>query len=178
MKTNDKTLAYLSELPDYKVASDDCDVRGWEVHDKNNRKVGTVDGLLVNKSAERVVYLDVEVDKRLIEEDRASGLAAPDKGVYEFTHKDGDNHLIIPVGMVQLDEDKKTVRANELDYKTFAAARRFPKGAAIERDYEIMMMRHYQGFPGANHASDSNETFYSGSEFENRLRRNQGGRNL
>lgn len=28
MATNDKTLCYLDKFPDYKVASDDCDVRG------------------------------------------------------------------------------------------------------------------------------------------------------
>jgi hypothetical protein len=34
-----------------------------DVKDANNRIIGKVDHLLVNKTAERVVYLDVEVDK-------------------------------------------------------------------------------------------------------------------
>jgi hypothetical protein len=36
--------------------------------DANNRIIGKVDHLLVNKTAERVVYLDVEVDTTVIEE--------------------------------------------------------------------------------------------------------------
>jgi hypothetical protein len=40
----------------------------WDVKDANNRIIGKVDHLLVNKTAERVVYLDVEVDTTVIEE--------------------------------------------------------------------------------------------------------------
>jgi hypothetical protein len=40
------------------------------VKDANNRIIGKVDHLLVNKTAERVVYLDVEVDTTVIEEGR------------------------------------------------------------------------------------------------------------
>jgi sporulation protein YlmC with PRC-barrel domain len=68
MDKKHRNLFRLHELSDYKVASHYPDVRGWKVIDADNRKIGEVDELLVNKATERVVYLDVEVDKKLIEE--------------------------------------------------------------------------------------------------------------
>lgn len=36
---NTKNLYYLDELSDYKVSSDDSDVRGWEVKDTDERVI-------------------------------------------------------------------------------------------------------------------------------------------
>lgn len=174
MSNTEKTLYYLNELPDYKVADGDCDVRGWDVQDKEGHTIGKVDGLLVDKSAERVVYLDVEVDKNLVQQSTQTGLASPDKGVYQFLHKDGDNHLIIPVGMVQLDEENETVCASEIDYDTFAKAGRFSKGVRIEREYERTLMRHYRPGASVDNLSAIDESFYTGREFEHTLGRRKG----
>jgi hypothetical protein len=40
MSANAKTLCYLDELPDHKVASDDCDVCGWQVKDRDKCSIG------------------------------------------------------------------------------------------------------------------------------------------
>jgi hypothetical protein len=83
MTDTNKNLFNLDELSGYKVAENYHDVRGWDVKDANNRTIGKVDHLLVNKIAERVVYLDVEVDESLIEDEhntyqnRASEGCAP-----------------------------------------------------------------------------------------------------
>jgi len=86
-------------------------------------------------------------------------------------HKDGDDHLIIPVGMVTLDEDNKTGCANEIDYKTFAKAGRFSKGKPVEREYEITLMRHYLPAATVAYPSNIDDNFYNGREFETRLSR-------
>src|SRR4051794_18469047 len=104
MAEENKALFYLDELPEYKVADDYCDVRGWEVKDATNRIIGKVDDLLVNKEEKRVVYLDVEVDSSLLTESRMNSIATAGNGTYEFSSKDGDDHLIIPVELVMLDE--------------------------------------------------------------------------
>jgi hypothetical protein len=59
----------------------------WDVKDANNRIIGKVDHLLVNKTAERVVYLDVEVDTTVIEEDTYDNHVSA--GVHEFLNKEG-----------------------------------------------------------------------------------------
>lgn len=67
MTEQTKHLYYIDELSDYKIAEGYPDIRGWELKDYDNRVVGKVDDLLVNKAAERVVYLDIEVDKSIID---------------------------------------------------------------------------------------------------------------
>jgi hypothetical protein len=143
MAEENKTLYYLKELSDYKVADDYQDVRGWDVKDATSRTIGKVDGLLVNKETERTVYLDVEVDNSLMTESRTKSVAAAGNGIYAFSSKDSDDHLIIPVELVTLDEVKKEVQASRIKYETFVKARRFPKGTAIDPAYESEMLTLY-----------------------------------
>lgn len=172
MSDNNKNLYYLDELSDYKVASDDCDVRGWKVKDADNRTIGKVDDLLVNKMAERVVYLDVEVDKSLLEDGHDVDDIPATDGAYRFMSKDGDNHLIIPIGMVRLDEENENVVANGIDYSTFAKIKRFSKGTVIEPDYELSVYRHYVSDNTIDDSTIVDDRFYNRKEFENALRRN------
>jgi len=118
MTDTNKNLFNLDELSDYKVAEDYSDVRGWNVKDANNRTIGKVDHLLVNKTAERVVYLDVEVDTTLIEEGYNTYQDRVSDGVHEFLNKEGENHLIIPIGMAVIDEENKLVNTNQIDSST------------------------------------------------------------
>ncbi len=138
-----KSLFYLNELSDYKVKSGDPDVRGWKVHDKEKRVVGKVDNLLVNKNTEKVVYLDVEVDSSIIEANHEPYSGSAQSGVHEFLNKDGENHLIVPIGLVTLDKNDKIVNTNEIDHKTFAETKRKKKGHPVDREYEIVVLESY-----------------------------------
>ncbi len=168
---NEKSLYYLEELSAYKVASEDCDVRGWEVVAADGRAVGTVDGLLVHKQAERVVYLDVELNKDLIKTGHEIYAVPANQGTHDFIDKDGEDHLILPIGMVDLDEDGKRVVANEMSYDSFAKIKKFGKGADINRQYEIAALRSYLPSTVADDPSPIDKHFYDGREFENRLQR-------
>jgi hypothetical protein len=145
MTVAQKNLFNLDELADYKVAENFSDVRGWEVKDANNRVVGKVDHLLVSKSAERVVYLDVEVEESLIEKGFETYKDAAKDGVHEFLNKEGENHLIIPIGMAKLDKEQRIVNSNQIDSSTFANAKRFKKGEEIDFEYELNIVGHYSG---------------------------------
>jgi hypothetical protein len=166
MTDQTKNLFYLEELSDYKVADDYCDVRGWDVIDAEDRNIGKVTNLLVNKKAERVVYLDVEVDKTLIEDGYNTYQAPASDGVHGFLNKDGDDHLIVPIGMVGLDKENKNVRTNQINYTTFAKARRFNKVDFINADYELLLLRHYLG-ENENKSISIDDKFYNRKEFEN-----------
>ncbi|MDT3739114.1 MAG: PRC-barrel domain-containing protein [Candidatus Kapabacteria bacterium] len=166
MSDNNKNLYYLDELSDYQVASDYCDVIGWEVIDANNRAIGKVDRLLVNKKTERVVYLDVEVDTTLIEDEHNTYQVPVSEGVHEFLNEDGEDHLIIPIGMASLDEENERVLTNQIDYSTFAKTSRFKKGTDINSEYELKVLRQYSG----DNAIDNDtydDRFYDRKEFEN-----------
>jgi hypothetical protein len=166
MTDTNKNLFNLDELSGYKVAENYNDVLGWDVKDANNRIIGKVDHLLVNKTAERVVYLDVEVDTTVIEEGHETYDNRVSAGVHEFLNKEGENHLIIPIGMVIIDEKNKLVNTNQIDSSTFAKANRFKKGDVIDFDYELNSLRHYRG-DNTIHGSNSVDGFYDREEFNN-----------
>lgn len=169
MTDTNKNLFNLDELSGYKVADDYSDVRGWAVKDANDRAIGKVDHLLVNKIAERVVYLDVEVDEALIENGHDTYETRVSDGVHQFLNKDGENHLIIPIGMADIDDENKEVITKQIDSLTFAKAKRFRKGDVLDFDYELNLVRHYRG-DDTIQSSDSDE-FYNREEFKNTFRR-------
>lgn len=140
---NKKHLYYLHELSDYKVAEGYPDVRGWDVKDFDNRVIGKVDNLLVNKDLQRVVYLDIEVDKSIIDAKHDPYGRSTHNDIKEFVNKDGENHIIIPVGLVDLNTDSNYVYTDIIDHRTFAETKRMRKGDTVGRNYERMVMSSY-----------------------------------
>ncbi|MDN3491659.1 PRC-barrel domain-containing protein [Winogradskyella bathintestinalis] len=162
---NEKSVYYLEELSNYKVADSDKDVRGWDVKDKDGRVIGTVDNLIVNKNTERVVYLDVEVDSSIIEANYKPYSAKAKDGVHDFINEKGENHLIIPIGMAHLNLESELVFTKEVNHKTFAETKRLKKGTDIYRDYEILILDSYnRNDDVASYPQD--EMFYERSEFK------------
>lgn len=139
----DKYLYYLDELPDYKVAHKHHDVRGWIVKDKDNRVIGKVDNLLVNKNLEKVVYLDVEVDESIIEANHDPYGQPANPEIREFINKKGENHIIVPIGLVSINEDPDYVYTDSINYQTFAETKRMEHRTAVDRDYEEVVLRSY-----------------------------------
>lgn len=138
-----RSLYYLEELSNYEIANKDKDVRGWKVKDKDGREIGKVDNLLVNKNTERVVYLDVELDASIIDANhKPYGKKATD-GVHELINKDGENHLIIPIGLADLNLESEIVFTKNVDYKTFAETKRIKKNTPIYRDYEVVVLESF-----------------------------------
>ena len=161
-----KDLYYLDELSGYKIDSAYSDVRGWKIIDADNRTIGTIDNLLVNKELMRVVYLDVIVDKDLMEDSRQQVHNAPvHENGSEFMYKDGDNHIIVPIGSAAINKDTKTVMANNIRYDTFRNTSRYNRQQSFDRDYERRVMNSY--YPDNNSATQSNDdTFYNRREFD------------
>lgn len=143
MEKENKHLYYLEELSDYKVDSHYSDVTGWPVKDLNNRVIGKVDNLLVNKELEKVVYLDVEVDRSIIEANHDPYGRPANIEIREFVNKDGENHIIIPIGMVSIDDDQKFVYTESIDHQTFSETKRVNRGTLIDRDYEKVVLGSY-----------------------------------
>ncbi|SKB80176.1 PRC-barrel domain-containing protein [Salegentibacter salinarum] len=162
-RNKDKHLFYLNELSDYKVSSDDPDVRGWKVKDVDQRIIGKVDNLLVNKNTERVVYLDVEVDKSILEANHDPYRSSASEGVHEFVNKDGEEHLIIPIGLVKLNEDDKFIYTDKVNHRTFAETKRKRKAANIDREYEEVVLASYNR--GAISSEDKPRDDRSQAEF-------------
>ncbi len=160
MTEHKKHLYYMNELSEYKITDGYPDIRGWDVKDFNNRVIGKVDNLLVNKDAERVVYLDVEVDKTIIDTKHDPYGRPSHVEVREFVNKDGENHIIVPIGLVDLNEDSKYVYTDIIDHETFSETKRFRKGDNVNREYEVQVLDSYER---KSHSKfDDNDDFYSG----------------
>ncbi|WP_156888623.1 PRC-barrel domain-containing protein [Christiangramia echinicola] len=143
MSTREKHLYYLSELKDYKVNSKDSDIRGWEVKDLDNNILGKVDNLLVNKELGKVVYVDVEVEQSIINVNHDPYSNTSKAEYSEFINKEGENHIIIPIGLIDLNRDKKNVITHNINYETFAETKRYRSGSRITRDYEHHVLDSY-----------------------------------
>ena len=170
MENKDKNLFRLDELSDYKVASNYSDVRGWKIVDSDNRTIGKIDNLWVNKDMQRVVYLDVKVDKTLIEDrhNEVHDAIANDNGK-EFIYQDGDSHIIIPIGSVSINKDTKIVLANGIGYDTFRKTSRYSHQHNFDRNYEKRVMNSYYPENNISHGSDidNDDNFYNRKEFDN-----------
>lgn len=143
MSNNEKHLYSLDELNDYKISKGYPDVRGWSVKDADNRVIGKVDNLLVSKEAERVVYVDVDVDQSIIDA-KYDPYANPENSeVREFLNKEGQNHVIIPIGLVDFSESQKHVLTNSINHRTFAETKRYEKGTRLDREYERHVLSSY-----------------------------------
>lgn len=164
-KQDNRTLYYLDELSGYKVASDYEDVRGWEVVDKSNRTIGEVDDLLVNKNTERVVYLDVEIDGKIAEQVGSANDRPVTEGTHSYINKEGENHLIIPVGTIDIDDDNKKVYARDIEFAKFLQAKWIKKGSHIDRDYEMKTLRTYYPESSWDETERDDERFYDRREF-------------
>ncbi len=156
MTEHKKHLYNMNELSDYKISDGYPDIRGWDVKDFNNRVVGKVESLMVNIDAQRVVYLDVEVDKTIIDANHDPYGRPTHLEVREFVNKDGENHIIIPIGLVDLNTDSKFVYTDILDHQTFSETKRYRKGDSIERSYENQVLDSYaRSSRSTDHDNDS-----------------------
>lgn len=116
-----QALAKVDRLHDVKVASDDPDPRGWKVVGRDGTTLGKVDHLLGDTERMRVVYLVVDVDRKLFGEER---------------------HVLVPVGHAALDRDHETVRVDALDRQRLDAIEPYREGG-LDRDRETRLLRQY-----------------------------------
>jgi uncharacterized protein (TIGR02271 family) len=142
----------LDQLDDYRVADGDPDVRGWDVLSSDGRKVGEVEELLVDRSALKVRYLDVQVDKDLLE-------------------GDSRRHILIPIGYARLDQDDDRIFVDTLDSTTLRQIPEYRR-EPLTREYEMSLRNHFDrdvtptastGMTGGDVGTDSD--FYTGDMY-------------
>ncbi|MAZ72472.1 MAG: photosystem reaction center subunit H [Flavobacteriaceae bacterium] len=161
----EKKIYYLDELNNYKVSNSDKDARGWDVKDKDGRVVGKVENLIVNKETERTVYLDVEVDDSIIEAGYKPYRGRANDGTHVVLNEDGDNHLIIPIGLAHLNLESEIVFTESVDHETFAKTKRKKKNLPITRDYELLILETYNQDADYNRYKND-EALYNRKEFD------------
>src|SRR5690606_12429654 len=130
MKNSENHLHRLEELKEYHDTTDYTDIRNWNVRDLDDRVIGTVDSLVVDLVTKSVVYVDIEVDDSIISANHDSD-SSPGE-LKEFNNKAGDTHIIIPIGMMDIDLSRHRVRALGLNHRSFSDAPRYDRDYSFE----------------------------------------------
>ncbi|HEX6371703.1 MAG TPA: PRC-barrel domain-containing protein [Longimicrobium sp.] len=125
----------LGQLDDFRVAEGEPDVRGWEVLASDGRKIGEVDELLVDTSAMKVRYLDVDVDGGMV----AGGT---------------DRHVLIPIGYARLDEGRDRVLVDALASADLGGVPSYDQGP-LTRDFETSVRESFSARRGTGTTAGS-----------------------
>jgi uncharacterized protein (TIGR02271 family) len=134
---------------DYKVSDEDPDVRGWDLMGSDGEKLGEVEELIVDTSAMKVRYLDIEIDDDLI------------------VANDDERHILIPIGAVNLDYENKLVLAPNLTDQSISSLPVY-HGEEISREFEHKIISAFS--PGYQPGSVADDRFYDSEHFNtNRL---------
>ncbi len=145
-RSQNRRLVYLKDLKDYKMASGDPDVRGWNIHDSNNDNVGVISGLLVDPVLEKVVYLDVEIREDILAPDHDPFDARHYDGIHEYQDKEGEIHMIVPVGVAHVDSVEKKVIADGIDQgslRNYPSYRYYEEKLELHPEYERRIKEEY-----------------------------------
>jgi sporulation protein YlmC with PRC-barrel domain len=145
-KSQNRKLHYLRDLKDYKIAKNDPDVRGWEVHDANHQSVGTVSGLVVDVTKEKVRYIDVAIDESILPGDHDPYSAEHEGGIHEYQDSKGSIHMIIPIGVARLESDNHVVVADGIDQHSLRniPTYRYRENTPVHSEYEQSVLANFR----------------------------------
>jgi uncharacterized protein (TIGR02271 family) len=135
----------LGEAGDFEIAEGYPDVRGWDVTDRDGKKVGQVHELLIDTAEMRVRYLDVALDRA-------------------FASAGGDRHVLIPAGGVTLHERRDDVVLSGIGAAQLSALKPY-NHSGVTRDYEATLLGGL-GLAGATGTAGAD--FYGGQHFDDR----------
>ncbi|HLM68775.1 MAG TPA: PRC-barrel domain-containing protein, partial [Longimicrobium sp.] len=117
----------LGRLNDYKVAEGDPDVRGWEVMASDGRKIGEVEELLVDTTAMKVRYLEVDVDNTLMADTAGAG----------------DRHVLIPIGYARLERERDSITVDALSSADLHTIPAYDRTSGVTREHETAVRDHF-----------------------------------
>lgn len=144
-----KQLFRLENLDDWKVHHDDIDIRDYDVKTADGKTIGEVENLLVDLEGKKVRYVEIEM------EDDSENVAS-NSGV-SYTEADGDRMLIIPVGLVEINNDDKCVHIEGLHATDFNAYPRYKRETALTPNYEKSVHDYLIGAPSTKTITDSKD---------------------
>ena len=96
----------MRDLPDFEMAPNSPDVRGWVVRGGDGQALGTVDELLVDPEARQVLYLNIILEAGL------PHVPAP------APH--ADHRILLPVAAVNIDTEGQSIFVTQLHRDTVA----------------------------------------------------------
>lgn len=137
-------LAKLDDLDGYRIPKGEPNPKGWAVVTADGRRVGEVDGLIVDTSAMEVRYLDCDLDREKL------GFDA-----------DRERHVLIPMSRTHLDTDGEQVHVDGL---TVDRIRDLPVfgGLPISSDFDDRLRSSFRDSEGQElHSDAEGDRFYA-----------------
>src|SRR5690606_4418831 len=146
-RMGEEIVGPLSAMTDLRVADGEPDIRGWEVVGQDRRTIGRVHDLVVDSAEMKVRYMDVEIQRAVIDADQ-------------------DRHVLIPIGYARLDEEDDRVLVNNI--ATTAAGSLPPyEHAPITRAEEAALHHTYaDASPAAGAMPERDQDYYGHDRFD------------
>ena len=155
METNENNrTTYLEELSgsDFEVADHQPDINGWEIVDSEGNELGEVEDLIFDSNARKVRYIVASLD--LDEEIETEDLL-----------------VLIPIGIVDLDEDEEEVLIPEVSVAFLSTLPQYTPGKIISPAEELAVRYAFLGqdaLPDADAVvyDEHPEDFYNHGHFD------------
>ena len=155
--TEHNKTTYLEELSrsDFQVADHQPDINGWEIVDSLGNQIGEVEDLIFDSNAKKVRYIVASLDLD-----------------YEMETEDVDDRLVlIPIGVVDLDEDNDEVIVPEVSAIFLSTLPLYTPGKIISPAEELAVRYAFLGeasLPDADSVvyEDHPDDFYSHNHFD------------
>ena len=161
-------INYLDDLDDYKVHHDDPDVRGWDIYTSDDKKIGEVENLIVDKEGRRVRYLDVHLEDDFIKGEPLATKRSGSAGkIHEHINEEGHRQLIIPIGLATLNEDKEKLYLKDYSMERLTNIPRYNKNEGITLEYEIEIRKVFlpAEISGKDEERDEDDNSYYDSKY-------------
>ena len=135
----DDRLIGLGSMSGYKVRKGEPDIRGWDVVTSDRKKVGNIHDLIVDPGSMKVRYIDIALDKNLLE--------TKDK-----------THILLPIAGAALDDDDNRVYLEQITREQLLTIPPYDH-RPITREYETAIRNFFS--PGEKTVSvPGQEDFY------------------
>lgn len=166
MSTTHHNLRYLNQDDKFTVHHDDPDIREWDIHTPEGAEIGEVENLIFDPVTKKVRYAVVELEDDLYENKDRTWREKFNNGLNDFFGNDDDKHILIPIGLIRVDRDKKRVYTRHAQPNTYfmnAPRYEYKKGTEYVGSpaYELAVARWY-----TQHDEDDNvRNYYSTDRF-------------
>lgn len=141
-------LKKLTWWDEFGVADESTDIRGWKVCDQAREEVGEVEDLIFDTDDQRVRYLSIDLDERML-----AAVGATQEGPR-------DKKVLVPVGAVDLVEDQKRVVLHDLTGSELAMMPAYDRDKEIDPETERAIYRAYHPGLGADGAPNYMDPSY------------------
>lgn len=138
-------LNYLDQLDDFKVHEDDTDVRGWNIYDRAGMKFGEITNLIVDPTARRTRYVVVDLENNHSYNRDLNFFERVGEDIKDFFGDDNDRNVLIPVGMLSIDNEDNRVNVFNYDMGYVSSGPRFTYDTTtfVSPNFELATARYY-----------------------------------